>query len=277
MTMTLDEIKRKKQEMGYSVDTISRLSGVPKATLQKVFSGATKSPRHETLVRLSAVLEDHKTIRYADVSGSPSPSILRDGPAASAARVIVDNPYGNKMQGQYTVEDYLALPDDKRYELIDGVIYEMASPTSNHQEIAGFMYYCFRKCADAHHLSCHPYIAPLDVQLDKDNKTMVQPDVIVICDPRTNIGKRMFGAPDFVAEVLSPTSRNRDIYIKLNKYKHAGVREYWILEPEKQKVITYLFDKDDDIRLYTFDDDIPVDISDGLCTVNFTKAKEWLV
>ncbi len=273
--MKLEEMKRRKQELGYSLSDLARISGVPLGTVRKVFCGQTKSPRRGTIEKLEAVLRD-ESVYYARQEGSDS---LVCEPAGSydAQAQQPDNPYGSKMQGQYTVEDYLALPDDKRYELIDGVIYEMASPSSNHQVLAGYLYYRLMSCAEEHKTECYPYIAPLDVQLDKDNRTMVQPDVIICCDPALNIGPRLFGAPEFLAEVLSPSSRKRDIFIKLAKYKNAGVKEYWIIDPEHQKVIVYLFERDDEINLYTFDDEIPVAVSQGICQISFAQVKERLI
>lgn len=250
--MTIEEMKQRRQELGYSISDLSRLSGVPQPTVQKIFAGTTKTPRYDTLKKLEAIL-------------------------ACGSKKEVDNPYGDKMQGEYTIDDYLALPDDKRYELIDGVLYEMSAPTSNHQDLVTYLGHLFWSCVEKHNLPCHPFCSPLDIQLDRDNKTMVQPDVIVVCDPKQNIGKRIFGAPDFVAEVLSPSTRSRDLFLKLNKYRHAGVREYWLIDPDKQTVVVYLFDKGDEMNTYTFDDEIPVSISEGVCTVCFSALKKWMV
>ena len=277
--MTIEEIRERKRELGYSIDELVRLSGVPRGTLQKVLSGATRSPRRQTLERLAAVLDrpDRSGYPACIAPGEDQAAVFHDAAASYGSGAVADSPLGNKEQGEYTLEDYLALPDDKRYELIDGVLYEMSSPTSNHQEIAGYLYYRLMSCAEDHHMPCRPYITPLDVQLDKDNRTIVQPDVIICCDPGMNIGPRLFGAPDFLAEVLSPSTKRRDLYLKLGKYRNAGVREYWILDPDKQTVIVYRFCDDDAIDFYSFDDDIPVAVSQGLCTVNFSNLKQWLI
>lgn len=271
--MTIDEMKERKRELGYSIDQLAQLSGVPKGTLQKIFAGQTKSPRRETVEKLSAALEPQvKTSIYS------RGSIASDHSAGySSSLQKADNPYGEKTQGDYTVEDYLALPEENRYELIDGVIYEMSSPSRNHQVAAGYLYHQLMTCAYKHPGPCYPYMAPLDVQLNRDNKTMVQPDVMICCDPELTSRDRIFGAPEFLAEVVSPSSANRDRFIKLSKYKEAGVKEYWIIEPEKYRVIVFLFCEDDDIHLYSFDDEIPVHISDGLCLVNFSGIKSRLM
>lgn len=284
--MTIEEMKRKKQELGYTVEKISALSGVPLGTVRKVFSGQTKSPREGTIRKLSAVFQDnsadfltelrpHDLAVIARAEGLGGSRLVYGSEAFSDEMMQDPLPFGKK-QGEYTIDDYFALPDDKRYELIDGVIYEMASPSRDHQVIAGYLYHQLMNCADQHPSACHPYIAPLDVQLDKDEWTMVQPDVIVCCDPEQDSGQRIFGAPDFLAEVVSPSSVKRDRFTKFSKYKYAGVREYWRVEPKRRQVIVIRFEKDDESSIYSFDDEIPVGISDGACTVCFSPIKERL-
>ncbi len=83
------------------------------------------------------------------------------------------------------------------------------------------------------------FMSPVDVQLDKDDKTMAQPDVFLVCDQSKNTGRCIYGAPDMVIEVTSPSTRKRDFGKKLGKYVDAGVREYWIVDVKNQKVIVY--------------------------------------
>lgn len=183
------------------------------------------------------------------------------------------------VNGEYTIDDYLALPDDVRYELIDGVLIKMDSPTSDHQRIAGYLYHKIYSYIEERGGNCIPYIAPLDVQLDEDNRTMVQPDVIILCTPEKDIKKRLFGAPDFVAEVLSPSTKNKDMVLKLSKYMNAGVREYWILDPQSRRVLTYWFgpaESEIGFATYTMFEDIPVRLYSGDCTINFSRLMEQL-
>lgn len=302
--MTIEEMKERKRELGYSIEDLAGLCGVPVGTLRKVFSGATKNPRRITIDKLTAALEkkeksgpgstyyhleSHSQVKenpgvYEGIGqvkesagGYEGTGQVKESPLAYGnIAEIKDIPCDAKKQGEYTIEDYFALPDDKRYELIDGVIYDMASPSRNHQVIAGYLYHILMTCSEKHPSECHPYIAPLDVQLDKDNRTMVQPDVIICCQEEQDSGSRIFGAPDFLAEVVSPSSKSRDRFVKLRKYKEAGVREYWMIEPEREQVIVFLFEDDDRIAIYSFDDEISVSISDGTCKVCFAPVKERL-
>jgi Uma2 family endonuclease len=120
---------------------------------------------------------------------------------------------------------------------------------------------------------CVPFAAPTDVQLDCDDKTMVMPDVFVVCDRDKITEQRIYGAPDLIIEILSQSNWYTDMEIKRRKYKAAGVREYWIVIPKQQKILVYDFEKNDDSIEYTFDDSIPVGIWDGKCTVDFENIK----
>ena len=110
---------------------------------------------------------------------------------------------------------------------------------------------------------CFALEAPMDVQLDCDNRTMVQPDVIVLCDRGKRRKFGIFGAPDLLIEILSPSTRKKDLGIKFVKYENAGVREYWIIDPDQEKVLVYDFSQEIYPVIYGFQSKIPVGIFDG--------------
>ncbi|HAV28054.1 MAG TPA: hypothetical protein DCX23_07040, partial [Lachnospiraceae bacterium] len=184
--------------------------------------------------------------------------------------------YSIKKQGEYTLEDYLAIPDERRVELIDGVIYDMSSPLGHHQIIAGQIYFHLVSYISGKGGPCIPFIAPIDVQLDCDDKTIVQPDVLILCDRSKYTPQRIVGAPDFVVEVLSKSTREKDMFLKLNKYRSAGVREYWMVDPDKKTVIAYNFENDDDLSVYTFRDKVPVGIYGGDCVIDFAPIDDYV-
>ena len=185
-----------------------------------------------------------------------------------------------KKQGEYTLEDYLTLPDERRVELIDGVFYDMSAPAGYHQLIAARLYAMILSWIDQKEGGCMPFIAPVDVQLDCDDKTIVQPDLLILCDKGKYTPERIVGAPDFVAEVLSKSTRNKDLFVKLSKYKNAGVREFWIIDPDKKTVMVWDFEHDDQVALYGFRDKIPVNIYDGDLVIDFSviddHIKGWM-
>ena len=180
--------------------------------------------------------------------------------------------------GGHTEEEYLALPDDLRVELIDGVFYAMASPARIHQTVAIEITRQLWDCVEEHHKECYVYIAPSDVALGDDRKTVVQPDVYVHCDLEKDIAEGPYrGAPDFVLEVLSPSNPENDLWRKRELYRRHGVREYWIVDPREYTVYVFDFerrdDEDDEMpEKYTFQDRVPVRISDGICRIDFRRV-----
>ena len=177
-------------------------------------------------------------------------------------------------KNRYTIEDYYALPDEERVELIDGVFYDMAAPGLAHQTAALSMAIALKEYVKKKKGKCNVFISPVDVQLDCDEWTMVQPDVVVVCDSDRMKIKNIYGAPDFVVEVLSPSTARKDTMIKLEKYRNAGVREYWMIDIEKEKVLVYEFAKENNPVIYGMDSQIPVGIFDGECVINFDDIYE---
>ena len=157
------------------------------------------------------------------------------------------------------------------------MFYDMSAPAVIHQKILGELHILFRECADAHEGQCEVYLAPCDVRLDMDNKTMVQPDLLIICKSYDINAKRFEGAPDLVLEILSPSTRSKDMFLKLYKYHNAGVREYWIVDPEHETVLVYDFQSDTFYpEKYDFDSVIPIHISDGQCSIDFSRVNRAL-
>ena len=261
--MTIKEMNDRRKELGYSYGRVAELSGVPVGTVQKVLGGITKSPRYETLKALEQALRAKDDYVY-------------DWEKDSSVRETIA--YGAKRQGLYTVDDYYVLSEDERLELIDGVLYSVSSPSSIHQVIAGKIYSKLENYIMGKNGKCVPIVSPMDVQLDCDEKTILQPDVMVVCD-RDKIKRGVvYGAPDFVVEVLSPSTRRRDKTLKLNKYTNAGVREYWMVDPKKKTIVVYVDDgeEDYDIFLYTFEHEVPVRIFNGECKINFKEIYDYI-
>ena len=184
---------------------------------------------------------------------------------------------GWERQGEYTLEDYYALPDEKRVELIDGVFYDMASPGSIHQILAGAIHAEFLSDIRRNRGNCVPLISPMDVQIEKDEKTIVQPDVMIVCDREKFQNGIIYGAPDLVVEILSKSSRSRDCIIKLKKYYESGVREYWIVDPVKREITVYRFgDGEFQSKIYDSFASVPVGIFNDACAVDFNEIFDYV-
>lgn len=253
--MTIKEMQVYKRLKGYTNAQIAELSGVPLGTVQKIFSGETVSPRYDTLLALESIFKDAEQ------------SMVRE----------VFPYYAPKKPGEYTTEDYYALPDEQRAELIDGVFYDMSSPTFVHQQIAGEIYTQISNHFRQNKGKCVPVISPVDVRLDCDNKTIVQPDVLILCD-RSKIKKwGILGAPDFILEIISPSTKRKDCIKKLDKYMEAGVREYWILDPYQKKLLVYQFEQEIYPVIYGLEDEVGLGIYQDELKIDLRAVRELIV
>lgn len=162
----------------------------------------------------------------------------------------------------YTINDIYALPDGERAELIDGRIYYMAPPNRRHQDIIFSLSRRIADYIDSNDGSCKVYLAPFAVFLNENDTNYVEPDISVICDSSKLTDKGCNGAPDWIVEIVSPGSRQMDYFTKLFKYQTAGLREYWIVDPEKDSVMVYRFEGET-MEQYSFGDDVPVGIYEG--------------
>ena len=139
----------------------------------------------------------------------------------------------------YTEDDYYNLPENVRAELIDGQFYYMAAPSRIHQKILNTVNNTIFNYIRSKGGSCEVYPAPFAVKLFNDRKTVVEPDISVICDPNKLTDQGCAGAPDWIIEIVSPSTSSHDYVRKLNLYLDAGVKEYWIVDPHNRKVLVY--------------------------------------
>ena len=188
-----------------------------------------------------------------------------------------------KVKRKYNAKEFFEFVKDKeeRYELIDGEIHMMASPSVGHQDINGYIYRKLGNYLEGRR--CRVFISPLDVILFEKNKTkeeqeninkrgknqkddaqnVFQPDVFVVCSPKKISKNRINGAPDFVIEVLSPSNAENDYGYKLGAYMKYGVKEYWIVDPETKKILVYIKNKKRlSVNNFTFEDKIKISIFD---------------
>lgn len=293
MNPIIEEIRRKKRLYGYTYEELAKRAGLPVSTVQKVLGGVTKSPGVQTVEALQRAFSQENAAAYGPVGGAGY--LLGEAPAYAVEAVKAANaantacytytnaPIGKyPRQGSYTLTDYYALPDEQRVELIDGVFYDMSAPSSPHQLVGGEVHRQISNFLRDRRGTCVPFMAPVDVQLDKDEKTMLQPDVLVVCDRSIITRRCIVGAPDFVMEVLSPSTMKKDIIIKLMKYWHAGVREYWMVDMEDETVTKMLFlppgaedgRREPFHRVYNFDEPVPVGIFQDHLSINFREVQE---
>ena len=159
----------------------------------------------------------------------------------------------------YTIKDIEALPEGERAELIDGQMFRMDSPELAHQDILGELHVVVREYIRNHSGKCEVFFSPCAVYINNDIYNYVEPDLLVICDMDKLDRKGCHGAPDWLVEIVSPGSKKMDYIRKLFKYRTAGVREYWIIDPMKKMIKVYDFGRDTETD-YTFEDKVPVGI-----------------
>ncbi len=154
-----------------------------------------------------------------------------------------------RLEERFTYGNYRIWPENERWELINGVAYDMSpAPSRSHQNILGELFFQFRsQLADR---MCRAYLAPFDVRLpegdevDDDIVTVVQPDIVVVCDRNKLDDKGCKGAPDLIIEIISPSTASKDLHEKFKLYERAGVKEYWIVHPRDRTVMVFRRESD---------------------------------
>ncbi len=164
-----------------------------------------------------------------------------------------------KQLDYYTIEDIYNLPDGQRAELIDGELYMMATPSTKHQRLVTELTYLIKDYIKRNNGECEIFPSPFAVFLNANNEIYVEPDISVICDKNKLTEEGCKGAPDWIIEIVSPSSRPMDYNKKLFKYRTAGVREYWIVDPMKQLIMVYNFEHDT-FEQYSFSDKVKAGI-----------------
>ena len=162
----------------------------------------------------------------------------------------------------YTTDFIYSLPEGKRAELIDGQVYYMAPPNTRHQRMLNYINTEINMYIRKNNGECEVFPAPFAVFLNDDDMNYVEPDISVICDKNKISDKGCQGAPDWVIEIISPSSMAMDYFTKLFQYQKSGVREYWIVDPIKQRVTVYFFEKEL-VEEYSFGEEVPVGIYEG--------------
>ena len=174
----------------------------------------------------------------------------------------------------YTIDDILALPDGVRAELINGRIYYLAAPTRRHHRIVRRITNLLMNYIDENGGPCEVYSETSSVYLHKGDEEYVFPDIYVLCDPDKGDEKGCHGGPDLVMEVVSPSTQANDYLNKLIEYQNAGVREYWIVDADKFRILVYDF-ANGSMTEYSFNDTVPVGIFDQFA-IDFKPFQAFL-
>lgn len=160
----------------------------------------------------------------------------------------------------YTVADIEALPEGERAELIDGEMFMMASPMFTHQSLLIWISVKIGQYITEKKGSCEVIPAPFSVYIADDRHNYVEPDIIVVCDQEKLDEKGCHGAPDWIIEIVSPSSKYMDYVRKLTLYQNTGVREYWLVDPGRRCITVYGFERKEGPEQYSFSDKVKAGI-----------------
>lgn len=241
--MDINDLKRIKKEAGMTNAEIAELSGIPFSTVNKIFSGATENPRYATLLAIEQVLIKKQKLPFRYDEYRQELCLIREEAAAYCYNARI-----------YNMNDIEQLDEGIRVELIDGKLYLMGAPTRMHEFLIMNIAFEFKTHIKKKKRDCHVYVSRLGVRLFDDDKTWVEPDIVVICRKDKLTDKGCNGAPDLVVEVVSPSNSSHDYLTKMIKYQKAGVREYWIVDPEQEIISVYNFENHEKFGRYQYTD-----------------------
>ena len=251
--MDISKLRQLKKNTNMTNAEIAELSGIPFSTVNKIFSGATENPRYATLLAIEQVLTAKQKLPFYYDESKQEPCLV--GEAATSYCYTARS---------YNSTDIESLSEGTRAELINGKLYLLAAPTRIHQFLVGELLFALKSHIRTSNGGCHVYTAPFAVRLFADDSTYVEPDLAVICNKDNLTEKGCNGAPDITIEIVSPGNASHDYVTKLAKYQQAGVREYWIINPETQKTLVMNFENSANTGEYDFADSITSGVLSGL-------------
>ena len=182
--------------------------------------------------------------------------------------------YGMSDFKGYTVTDIEALPEGQRAELLDGEMFIMATPTTTHQAISMWLSVeVFMKISDKGG-KCKAFAASIAVYIKDDDKNFVEPYILVVCGKDKLDNKGCHGAPDWIVEIVSPSSKRMDYYRKLTTYAEAGVREYWVIDISRRSIIVHRLEQSDIPEIHSFSDVIKVSVLEDF-EIDFSKMVDY--
>ena len=232
---------------------IAELSGIPFSTVNKIFSGATPNPRYGTLLAIEQVLSAKQKLPFMYDETRQEPCLVREAAPAYCYTAR-----------SYTHQDMDALSEGTHAELINGKLYLLAAPSRIHQFLVSELLFTIKSHIRKNNGDCHVYTSPFAVRLFDDDSTYVEPDLAVICNKDKLTEQGCNGAPDIAIEIVSPGNANHDYITKLAKYQQAGVREYWIINPENAKTLVMNFENPANTGEYNFEETITSGVLEGL-------------
>jgi Uma2 family endonuclease len=298
--MDVKELKERKRALKLTTAQLAYMAELPVGTVSKIMTGETKSPSYVTIEKIDRVLSREEMLVRVREYIEELLDYINEHPEEQIDQIKfekvyrrehdLDNaplPYAMPLGKLKTVSGNLALDDnrvtaqilsdigeDRRIELIDGHLIIAEMPGIRHQLLVQRLGEIISSFIKDNNGNCMVFSVGVNVRLDEDDYTVIIPDVAVLCDKYKLDEKGIVGAPDWVIEVVSPSTRTMDYRTKMCKYMSAGVREYWIIDLEKEKVVTYIDGEPMMVYVYEIGEDVPVEIYDGELKINVGRIAD---
>ncbi|MCR5475239.1 MAG: Uma2 family endonuclease [Lachnospiraceae bacterium] len=287
--MDITDLKARKKTLKLTTKDIAYRADLPFGTVSKVFTGETKNPSYVTIEKIERVIvtEEMKARLEAYVKAftdyleeHPDEDVdradferhyrkehgLSNVPIAFAKEedgIILHGSNALKRPDLATINELHLLGEGRNYELLDGHIIYNETPSHTHQRIVRSLGKIIDSYIETNDGNCEVFDTGFNVRLNEDDYTLVIPDLFVLCDKSKLTEAAVLGAPEWVIEVVSRSTRSYDYKEKMHKYMSAGVKEYWVVDPDKNRVVAFTEGEPMQISMYGPGEIIPVHIYDG--------------
>ena len=297
--MDAGNLKERKKRLKLTTARLADLAELPASTVSKIMTGETKNPSYETVERLDKILLHEEMLRRIEAyrkalfdymeresEGSVDQrkfekryrreKHLNDAPLPFAVPTDSKEIYGNlalRSQERVTADILDEIGEDKSIELLDGHLVFNVAPSLPHQLLVQALGKRIEGYIEENHGKCRMFNVGVNVYPDEDDETLLIPDIVVLCDEDKLFEGGILGAPDWIIEVVSERTRHRDYNEKMHKYMCAGTREYWIVDPARERVTTYISGEPMMVYIYAFEDPVPVQIYGGKLEIRMGEIR----
>lgn len=295
--MDVTELKERKKRLKLTSASLADLAGLPVSTVSKIMTGETKNPSYITVEKLDRALSHeemmHRIKAYREalfqyMKEHPENPVdqrefekkyrrdnhLSNVPLPFAVPEGTKDTYGNlalRSHERVTTEILHEIGEDKMIELLDGHLIFNEAPSLSHQMLVQMLGKKIDGFIEEDHGKCRMFNVGVNVYPDEDEETLLIPDIAVLCDDARLFEGGIMGAPDWIIEVVSESTRHRDYNEKMHKYMCSGTREYWIIDPAGERVTTYISGEPMMASIYSFEDVIPVRIYEGALEIRMKE------
>ena len=301
--MDISDLKARRKAIGLTAKDIAYRAELPFGTVSKVFTGETKNPTFVTIEKIENVIKQEEMKIRLETYAKAFAQYLEDHPDEDVDRTefakyyrkrhglspapialakeddgaIFHGTLAMRSRDLATIDDLHLLGESKNYELLDGHIIYNETPSLSHQRLVRSLGKIIDAYIESNNGECEVFDMGFNVRLCEDDYTLVIPDLFVLCDKSILKEDAVWGAPDWVIEVVSRSTRSYDYKEKMHKYMAAGMREYWVVDPAKDRVVTFLEGEPMQIVIYGFDEKVPVYIYDMKLEMDFSSFKSGVI